>query len=111
MDDGDKFILALPTAIAVDVKPRSLEYKIGVGANRPMKSFPGGLYANFPNATRHELDQFYNELTGHARSAMVSAPSDWTVSFTTQTALTKEECAYALETLAAWSDALGNKLK
>jgi hypothetical protein len=65
--------------------------------------FPGGAFINFPNTELSEVVKLYADLTGRVLDeTRPFPPSNSTVNFTTQTALSKEECAYALETLLRW---------
>lgn len=103
IEDGDKFLLVVPTSEAAAVRPRSSEIKSRVRDNGQPDLFPGGAFINFPNNELSEVVKLYANLTGRVLDGTRPLPpSNSTVNFTTQTALSREECAFALETLLAW---------
>jgi len=103
IEDGHKFLLVVPTSEVSAIKPCSSGIKSLAGDNDRQGLFPGGVFVNFPNTDLSQVVKFYEDLTGRVLDpAQHLPPSQGTVNFTTQTALSPEECAYALETLLNW---------
>jgi hypothetical protein len=97
--EGEKFLLVVPASEVSSATPRSPEIK---SPDRP-DLFPGGAIINFPNTELSQIIKLYADLTGRALdSTQPLPPANVTVNFTTQTALNREECVYALETLLGW---------
>jgi mono/diheme cytochrome c family protein len=101
IEDGEKFLLVVPTSEASAVQPRSSQIKSPTENNLP-DLFPGGAFINFPNTDLRQVVTFYVELTGRTLDQTQILPDDRAVNFTTQTALSKEECVYALDVLLNW---------
>ena len=100
--DGEKFLLVVPTSEAPISQPLFSEFKASAGEPGRPGLFPKGAIINFPNTELSQVVKLYADLTGRALDRTQQPPSlNGTVNFTTQTALTKEECAYGLETLLA----------
>jgi hypothetical protein len=101
--DGSKFIMVVPKSRAASVKPRSGQLK-PVASKEESESdlLPaGGL--NFPEENIWRVAFIYAELLGR-RLDTNGAPGGrlgW-VSFKNQTALSRPEACYALETLFEW---------
>jgi cytochrome c553 len=104
IEDGDKFALVVPIE-AANARPQFARTRPLANHNPPGASFPGGVYVNFPTASLRQLGEFYAQLTGRIPPLTPSLAPDWTVSFTTQTALSDDDCSYALEILFAWNEA------
>jgi len=102
IEDGEKFLLVVPTSEVSIAKPRSPEIRSLASDDNRSESFPGGAFINFPNTELSQVVKFYSDLTGRSLDQAQRLPSNCTVNFTTQTALSAEECAYALETLLGW---------
>jgi mono/diheme cytochrome c family protein len=100
--DGEKFLLIVPTSDATIVRPCSAEIVSSARDIGRAELFPGGAFINFPNTDLSQVAKLYADLTGRPRDQALSLPSNRTVKFTTQTALSREECAYALESLFRW---------
>ena len=89
--------------MAAAVRPRSSEIKSPAGMGARPEVFPGGAFINFPNSELSEVVKLYADLTGRQLDRTQQLPfSNAKLNFTTQTALSKEECVYALETLLTW---------
>jgi hypothetical protein len=102
IEDGEKFLLVVPTSEASTVRQLATEIKSSARDIGRPELFPGGAFINFPNTDLSQVVKLYADLTGRPQDQSPSLPSNRTVKFTTQTALSREECAYALETLMRW---------
>ena len=66
--------------------------------------FPGGAFINLPNSQLGDVVKLYADVTGRELDRTQQLPPlNGKVNFTTQTALSNEECAYALDTLLRWN--------
>jgi mono/diheme cytochrome c family protein len=105
IEDGDKFLLVVPRTEAKAIRPLSSKNKSFAGGNTHPDLFPGGAIINLPNADLEQVVKLYADLTGHELDHSQPLPlSTGTVNFTTRTALNKEECLHALDTLLHWQD-------
>jgi mono/diheme cytochrome c family protein len=102
LEDGDKFILVVPTSEAGAPKPHTPEIKSLTWNNNRSELFPRGAFINFPNTDLGQFIQFYAELTGRTLDPTQTQPSNQAVNFTTQTALSADECLYAFDVLLGW---------
>ncbi|MBI3850929.1 MAG: c-type cytochrome [Verrucomicrobia bacterium] len=103
IEDGEKFLLVVPTSEVAAVKPRFSEIRSLARDNSRPGLFPGGVFINLPNTELSRMVKLYADLTGRRLDRTRQLPSsNDPVNFTTQTALSQEECAYALETLLSW---------
>lgn len=101
--DGGKFLLIVPTSEAPTVRPLSSEFKSSAGERGRPELFPGGAIINLPSTELSQVVKLHGDLTGRVLDRTQQPPPlDGNVNFTTQTALSQEECAYALETLLRW---------
>ncbi len=101
--DGEQFILVVPTSEGPTVRLLSPEIKYPASDNGRPELFPGGAIINFPNTELSQVMKLYADLTGRKLDRTQHLPLlNGTVKFTTQTALSKEECIWALETLFRW---------
>jgi len=101
IEDGEKFLLVVPTSEVSTIKPGSSGIKSLTSDNDRQGRFPGGVFVNLSNADLSQVVQLYSELTGRKLEQL--PPQNRKVTFTTQTALSTTECAYALETLLIWN--------
>jgi len=103
IEDGDKFIMVVPTSEKATAKPLSSGIKALSCESRQPELFPQGAFINFPDTELIKVIKFYGDLTGCELDGMEKlAALNGTVNFMTQTPLTTEECVYALETLLNW---------
>jgi len=109
--DGDKFTMLVPKAAADRVHPLAPKAKRGsLSTAEPARSdadpkseeIPAGVI-NFPNVDARDVGRIYVEFVGRKLDPVEPFPPAGTISLRTQTAMTKEEVVYALETLFAWS--------
>ena len=100
--DGDKFVLVVPQTEVAKVKPRSTEIKAPPSNLRERELIPAGT-VNFPNANLSDVVRIYAELADRkldgSESPYLGGPQ---IVFKSQTALSKEEILYALDTLFEW---------
>ena len=100
--DGNKFVLVVPQTEVAKVKPRSTEIKDPPSNLRERELIPAGAI-NFPKANLYEVVRIYAELVGRkldgSESPYLGGPQ---IRFKSQTALSKEEVLYALDTLFEW---------
>jgi mono/diheme cytochrome c family protein len=112
--DGNRFLLVVPTSELPTANPHSSSIGSMAGGHEQGVLFPGGAFINFPHTDLRQVVKLYSDFTGLPLDQTQPIPSNCTVKFTTQTALNREECAYALETLIRWQGVklapLGNGL-
>ena len=100
--DGDKFVLVVPQTEVAKAKPRSTEIKAPPSNLRERELIPAGT-VNFPNANLSDVVRIYAELADRkldgSESPYLGGPQ---IVFKSQTALSKEEILYALDTLFEW---------
>jgi hypothetical protein len=114
--DGTKFMMVVPKAFAALVRPHSSELKSATGAalnappaeNQPVirqasedNMLPPGVI-HFVNANLWDVAMLYAELLGRKFDQTSPYPVHSTISFKSQTTLTKGEVCYVLETLFSW---------
>jgi len=103
IEDGNKFLLVVPTSEAATVRPRSSEIKSPAGMGSRPGVFPGGAFINLPDSQLGDVVKLYADVTGRELDRTQQLPPlNGKVNFTIQTALRNEECAYALDTLLRW---------
>ena len=100
--DGDKFLLATLSAEISLTRPCSVKIKTLTGFDKYRERFPGGVFINLPNAELNQAASLYTALTGRVLCSAEGLPSNRLITLTTQSALSLEEGAYALETLFSW---------
>jgi hypothetical protein len=99
--DGSKFLLVAPKEMISTLNPRSAA--IATTNSNPAKSEllpPGSI--NFQSAPLGTVLMIYAEFLGGKLDRTGPALRNGKVIFKMQTALTKEECLYAFETLIGW---------
>jgi hypothetical protein len=102
IQDGDKFLMVVPESEATAVKPHSSEIKPPTGNGGRSDLVPVGVIC-FSNADLNQAAQIYAELIGRKldQTQPLARPT-LAINFKNQTPLSKEECAYALDTLFRW---------
>lgn len=98
--DGEAFLYVVPDSEISTAGARSSESVLANARSQP--TLDGGVFINLANAGPREVVNLYAELTGRILDPLPRLPSNRGIDFTTQTALSREECAYALETLLNW---------
>jgi hypothetical protein len=103
IEEGEKFLLVVPESESQTAKLLASKLKSSPFAYGRPGLFPEGTFINFPNTDLSQVIKLYADLTGRKLDQTQHLPPlKGTVNFTTQTALSAEECVYALETLLAW---------
>jgi hypothetical protein len=97
--DGSKFVLVVLASEVSTINPRSSQIVSMEGDSNRSALFRGGAFINFSDAEMSEVVKFDVGLTGRSLDQTQPLPSNRIVKFTSQSALTKEECTYALETV------------
>jgi hypothetical protein len=112
--DGEKFLMIVPESAAATVKPHAPPAKASPGGGTQTQPtlagsgtaeqefIPPGMI-DFRGADVAQVADVYSELLGRKLDRSERLPVSGTISFRTQTRLTKEEAVYALETLLIWS--------
>ena len=95
--DGSKFLRVAPEEMISAINSNSVAIPT-TNANAMIP--PGSI--NFSGAPLGAVLMIYAELLGGKLDRTTPLPRDGKVSFKMQTALSKEECLYALETLVGW---------
>ena len=97
--DGSKFVFVVLASEVSTITPRSSHIvSLEADSNRAAL-FRGGAFINFPDAEMSEVVKFYVGLASRPLDQNQPFPSNRIVKFTSQSALTREECAYVLENL------------
>jgi len=112
--DGEKFLMVVPQSKATAVKPHApLAKALPVSENKTPAATPGSggtgqellppgmIY--FRGADVHQVADIYAMMLRRQFDHSERLPAGGTISFKTQTLITKEEGIYALETLLRWS--------
>ncbi len=102
--DGDKFLLVAPKAQAPALNPRSVQHATTSTNSAAAELFPAGSL-NFQSALAVQVLMIYAELRGEKldRSSPLPPTANNPIFLKMETALTKAECLYALETLLNWN--------
>ena len=99
--DGSKFLLVAPEGRVTTLNPRSATFATtNVSAAKTEVLPPGSL--NFTSAPLWSVLMIYSEFSGGKLDRSGPSLPDGKVFLRMQTALTKEECLYAFETLVGW---------
>ena len=98
-EGGEKFILVVPSAEAARLREQSHGITLPPLENNRPDPFPGGAFINLPGVELSNAVTFYTVVTRRTLNPGQTIPSDHTVKFTTQTALSPQECANAFEVL------------
>jgi hypothetical protein len=96
--DGSRLLLVAPEEMASALNPRSATTNTNTVKADLLP--PGSI--NFTSATLGNVLMIYAELLGGKLDRSGPPPRDGKVFLKMHTALTKEECLYALETLIGW---------
>jgi len=97
---GDKFLLVVAESEAAKISSRLPDRCSRVCDPDTPDLYPGGVMVNFDNADLAAVLALYAQVAGRALSPALDPQGfDVAVDFTTQTPLTREDCAHALETL------------
>jgi hypothetical protein len=103
--DGDKFVRVVPNSMAASMKPRpgvdQTKILPGQGSG-DQESIPPG-FIDFRNAAIEQILPIYAALAGRKLDTSLPLLSGPTISMKSETALTKAEASYALETLFLWA--------
>jgi hypothetical protein len=112
--DGEKFLMVIPKSKAATVKPHApLAKALAVSETKTPVATPGsggtgqellppGMI-DFRGADVHQVADIYAMMLSRQFDHSERLPAGGTISFKTQTSITKEEGIYALETLPRWS--------
>jgi len=112
--DGEKFLMIVPKSEAATVKPHAPRVKVSTGSGSKTRTATPGLggteqelvapgMIDFRGADVWQVVDLYSALVGRTLDLSERPHVNGTISFRTQTWLTKEEAVYALETLLQWS--------
>jgi hypothetical protein len=100
--DGEKFLMIVPESEAATVRPHSAEIESPTGNGGEAGLLPAGAI-NIPNADLNIVAKIYADLIQRKldQTQRLALPT-LAIKFQNLSPLSKEECAYALETLFRW---------
>lgn len=99
--DGPKFLLVAPEELIATLNPHSAEFAATNTSNAKTEIIPSGSI-NFTAASLANVLAIYADFLGGKLDRTGPPLRDGKVIFKMPTALTKEECLYAFETLVGW---------
>jgi hypothetical protein len=102
--DGEKFVLIAPKSQAANLNPHSAQLPTTSTNSASIELIPAGSIT-FHGALTAQVLAIYAEFRGDKldRNSPLPPRAGSTISLTMETALTKEECLYAMETLLNWN--------
>jgi len=102
--DGNRFLMILPEKLASAAKPGSSVIQSASANGAQAEFLPAGII-NFRNTNLRQVIAIYADLMGRKldESEPFPAAVNGSITFQTQTPLTKEESVYALDTVLGWA--------
>jgi hypothetical protein len=102
--DGNRFLMILPEQLVSTAKPGSSGIRSASANGAQPELLPAGLIY-FRNGDIRQVSVICADLKGRKldESEPFPAPINGTITIRTQTALTREECTYALDTMLGWA--------
>jgi type II secretory pathway component GspD/PulD (secretin) len=112
--DGEKFLMIVPKSEAARVNPHAPRPKASTGSGTKTQAVTPGTggteeepiapgLIDFRNADTRQVVDIYSSMVGRTFDPGGPPIVNGTISFRTQTRLTKEEALYAIETMLRWN--------